>query len=395
MSYRPVIDLLKAYFAIHDHDDTRELREKVAGKLLSLDPALRPTLPAFLALLDVPGEDPSWQTLEPAQRRQRTHDAVRRLLLREASMRPLIVIFEDLHWTDSETQALLDGLVDSLPSARLLLLVSYRPEFLHSWSNKPCYSQMGLDVLAPSSAEQFLDALLGDDPGLTSLKRLLVKRGNPFFLEETIRTLVETRALAGEPGGYRLTQPVHAVRIPPTVQAILEARIDRLSPEDKRLLQAASVIGKDVPVALLSAITEMGEAALPAGLARLHAAEFLYQVQPPREAEYTFKHALTHDVAYAGLLKERRREIHARVVDAIETLHRDRLVEQIERLAHHALQGGLWEKAVPYFGRWGSEAPRGERTARRSRATSRPSTRSATSRKLATRGLWRSTFAAP
>jgi transcriptional regulator with AAA-type ATPase domain/tetratricopeptide (TPR) repeat protein len=356
LSYGPVIDFLKAYFTIHDQDDTRRVRDKVTGKLLSLDPSLASTLPAVLALFDVSMDDPTWRTLEPAQRRQRTHDAVRRLILREARAQPILVVFEDLHWIDSETQSVLDGVVNSLPSARLLLLVSYRPEYQHAWSSKTCFSQLGIASLSPGSVEEFLDALLGHDVGLRSLKQLLVRRGNPFFLEETVRTLAETRALVGEPGAYRLAQPVHAVQIPPTVQVILEARIDRLSPEDKRLLEAASVIGKDVPVALLAAITEIGETALLAGLARLHAAEFLYEVQPPRQAEYTFKHALTHDVAYAGLLKERRREIHGRVVAAIEALHPDRQGEQIERLAHHALHGELREKAVRYLRQAGRKA---------------------------------------
>ena len=207
----------------------------------------------MLALLDVPVDDAAWQTLAPAERRQRTLDAVKRLLLREAREQPLLVIFEDLHWIDSETQALLDGLVESLGSARLLLLVNYRPEYQHAWGSKTSYSQMRLDALPAESAGELLDALLGDDPGLAPLKQLLVKRGNPFFLEETVRTLVETKALDGPPGRYRLTQPVQAIQVPATVQVMLAARIDRLSPEDKRLLQVASVVGKDVPFALLQA----------------------------------------------------------------------------------------------------------------------------------------------
>jgi predicted ATPase len=197
-----------------------------------------------LALLDVPVDDASWQTLDPAQRRQRTLDAVKRLLLREAREQPLLLIFEDLHWIDSETQAFLDTLVDSLGSARLLLLVNYRPEYQHAWGSKTCYSQMRLDALPAESAGELLEALLGDDPGLAPLKQRLVRRGNPFFLEETVRTLVETKALAGERGRYRLTQPVQAIQVPPTVQMMLAARIDRLPPEDKRLLQTASVVGK-------------------------------------------------------------------------------------------------------------------------------------------------------
>jgi class 3 adenylate cyclase/tetratricopeptide (TPR) repeat protein len=355
-SYWPVINLLKGYFKIQDRDDLREIREKVTGKVLTLDRGLEPTLPALLALLDVPVDDASWQTLDPGQRRQRTLEAVRRLLLREAREQPLLLIFEDLHWIDSETQALLDSLVESLGSARLLLVVNYRPEYQHPWGSKTSYSQMRLDALPAESAGELLDALLGDDPGLAPLKQLLVKRGNPFFMEETVRTLVEIGALAGERGRYQLTQPLQALQVPPTVQTILAARIDRLAPEDKRLLQTASVVGKDVPFALLQAIAELPDEALHGGLDRLQAAEFLYETVLFPDLEYAFKHALTHEVTYGGLLQERRRELHARIVDAIETLHRDRLGEHTERLAHHALRGGLREKAVQYLRQAGLRA---------------------------------------
>jgi class 3 adenylate cyclase len=256
-SYLPVIDLFKGYFKIQDRDDIREIREKVTGKLLTLDESLKPALPALLTLLDVPVDDPAWRAIDPGQRRQRTLDAMRRLLLREAREQPLLLIFEDLHWIDGETQALLDGLVESLGSARLLLLVNYRPEYQHSWGGKTAYSQMRLDALPAESAGELLEALLGDDAGLAPLKQLLVRRGNPFFLEETVRTLVETKALAGERGQYRLTQPVQAIQVPPTVQVMLAARIDRLAAEDKRLLQTASVVGKDVPFTLLQASADL------------------------------------------------------------------------------------------------------------------------------------------
>src|SRR5437870_2339037 len=236
-SYLPVIDLLKGYFKIQDRDDLREIREKVTGKLLTLDESLKPALPAFLTLLDVPVDDAAWRMLDPGQRRQRTLDAVKRLLLREAREQPLLLIFEDLHWIDSETQAFLDMLVDSLGSARLLLLVNYRPEYQHGWGGKTYYSQLRLDALPAELTAEPLAALLGGDPGLAPLKQILVRRGNPFFLEETVQTLVETQALAGERGSYRLTRPVQAIQIPATVQVVLAARIDRLAPEDKRLLQ--------------------------------------------------------------------------------------------------------------------------------------------------------------
>jgi class 3 adenylate cyclase/tetratricopeptide (TPR) repeat protein len=354
-SYLPVIDLFKGYFKIGDRDDHREMRAKVLGRVLGLDRALEPLLPPLLALLDVPVEDPAWQTLDPPERRQRTLDAVKRLLLRESQAQPLLVVFEDLHWIDGETQALLDSLVESLGSARLLLLVNYRPEYAHRWGSKTAYSQLRLDSLPAESAAEMLAALLGPDPGLVPLTQMLVKRGNPFFLEETVRTLVETGALAGERGAYRLTRPMEALQVPATVQTILAARIDRLPAEEKRLLQAASAVGKHVPYALLAAIAGQPEEAVRRGLGHLQEAEFLYETQLFPDLEFTFKHALTHDVAYAGLLGERRRDLHAAVMAAIERLHADRLVEHVERLAHHARQGEVWEKAVRYLRQAGAK----------------------------------------
>ena len=348
-SYLPVIDLLKAYFKVQDRETHREIREKVTGKLLTLDRALEPTLPALLALLDVPVEDASWQALDPAQRRQRTLDAVRSLLLRETRHQPLLVVFEDLHWIDAETQALLDSIVESLPTARLLLLINYRPEYQHGWSSKTYYTQLRLDALPPESVGDLLQILLGSDPALEALKRLLLRRGNPLFIEESIRTLVEAGALVGERGAYRLTRPIQAIEVPATVQVILAARIDRLPVDDKQLLQTASVIGKDVPLVLLHAVAEAAEDVVQRGLAHLQAAEFLYETRLFPDPEYTFKHALTYEVAYGTLLQERRKALHARIVGAIERCYPDRLTEHIERLAHHAVRGELWEQAVTYL----------------------------------------------
>ncbi len=356
--YLPVIDLLRAYFQIETRDGARKIREKVTGKLVSLDRALEPALPALLGLLDLLVEDSEWQRLDPPQRRQRTLDGVKRLLLRESQAQPLIVMLEDLHWIDTETQALLDSLVESLPTARVLLLVSYRPEYQHTWGRKSYYLQLRIDPLPLQSAEELLNALLGEDRALEPLKRVLIERteGNPFFLEESVRTLVETQMLIGERGAYRAPKAPEKWQIPATAQAILAARIDRLAPEDKRLLQAASVIGKDVPFALLEAIAEVPEDDLRRGLAHLMAAEFLYETSVFPELEYTFKHALTHEVAYTGLLHERRRALHTRIVEAIEQLYADRLAEQYERLAHHALCAEAWKKAFMYLREAGTKS---------------------------------------
>jgi predicted ATPase len=356
--YFPVVDLLKRYVHVEEGDDPRTIRAKVTGQIFTFDASLQETLPALLSLLDALPEDSPFLALDPPQRRQRTLDGLKRILVRESQVQPLLLVCEDLHWLDSETQALLDSLIDSLPTARLLLLVNYRPEYQHDWGSKTYYTQLRLDPLSPASAEAVLDTLLGQDPSLVPLKQLLIARteGNPFFLEESVRTLVETGVLVGEPGAYRLAQALPTIQVPATVQAVLAARIDRLPPEEKRLLQTAAVIGTEVPLPLLQAIVELPEAALHRGLAHLQAAEFLYETRLFPEQEYTFKHALTHEVAYGSLLLERRRVLHAGIVEALEALGPERAAEQVERLAHHALRGEVWDKAVTYCQQAGARA---------------------------------------
>jgi class 3 adenylate cyclase len=372
--YFPVIDLLKRYVHIEDGDEPRTVRAKVTGHLLTLDEALQDTIPALLALLDALPADSPFLRLDPPQRWQRTLGGLKRVLLRESQVQPLLLVCEDLHWIDSETQALLDSLVESLPTAQFLLLVNYRPEYQHGWGSKTYYTQLRLDPLLPARADELLQALLGAGPNLAPLKRLLIERteGNPFFLEESVRTLVETGVLVGEPGAYRLAQSIESLQVPTTVQAILAARIDRLPPEEKQLLQTAAVIGTEVPLPLLQAIAALPEEALHRCLAHLQAAEFLYETRLFPEPEYTFKHALTHEVAYSSLLLERRRVLHARIVEALEALAPDREAEgasgakglpigrqvpdQVERLAHHALRGEVWSKAVTYCQRAGARA---------------------------------------
>ena len=357
-AYLPVCDLLKAYCHLEDRDDLRTVRAKITGQILTLDEALQDAVPAVLALFEALPADSPFLHLDPLQRRRRTLEALKRILLRESQMQPLLLVFEDLHWIDSETQAVLDMLVESLPTARVLLLVNYRPEYQHGWGSKTYYTQLRLDPLPEASAEELLQALLGADASLAPLTQLLITRtqGNPFFLEESVRTLVETGGLVGERGAYHLVQPLDTLQVPATVQAMLAARIDRLPPEDKRLLQTAAVIGTEVPWPLLQAIADTSDEALYHSLGQLQAAEFLYETSLFPERAYTFKHALTHEVAYGSLLHERRRALHARIVEALETLAGERLDDQVERLAQHALRGEVWEKALTYGRQAGDKA---------------------------------------
>lgn len=357
-AYQPVIELLRTYFGVHPRDDQHDMRDKVTARILALDEELRAALPALLSLLDVPAEDPEWRALDPRQRRGRTMGAIRQLLVRESRTRPLCLVFEDLHWVDLETKALLDDLIRSLVSAPVLLVVNFRPEFQHGWMNEPHYLQLRLDPLPPANAEELLRLLLGEHPNLAEVKRLLVTQtqGNPFFLEESVRTLVERGALVGERGAYRLAHAVGAIEVPGTVQAVLAARIDRLAPEDKRVLQSAAVIGETVPLRLLQAIVDLSDAALHECLDGLRAAELLYDLCVFPEPEYVFRHGLTCQVAYDSVLRERRRALHARIVAAIERLHADRLAEHVELLAHHAQRGELWAPAVQYLQQAGARA---------------------------------------
>jgi class 3 adenylate cyclase/tetratricopeptide (TPR) repeat protein len=357
-SWMPVMDALRRYCQIDRLDEERIIREKITGKLLALDRALAPALPALLALADLEPEDPVWRALDPPQRRRRIQEAVLSMLLAESRRQPVVFVVEDLQRIDEETQALLDALVDRLQGTRLLILVAYRPEYRHQWGSKPGYAQIRIDPLSPGTARALLESMLGSDPGLAVLKTVLVERtdGNPLFLEESVRTLVETQALVGEPGARRLVKPLETVQVPGSVQAVLAARIDRLTPVAKHVLQSASVIGKDVPFPVLAEIADLPDEALRAGLGFLQAGELLYEASFFPEIEYTFKHALTHEVAYGSLLHETRRALHARIVDAIERLYAGRHSEHVERLAHHALRGGLRERAVGYLRQAGAKA---------------------------------------
>jgi len=356
--FLPLAELLRGYFRIDDRDDLRSVRAKVTGTLLTLDRALEDAVPAVLWILDVPEPGEAFLALEPPQRRRRAMESVKRALLRESQVQPLLLLFEDLHWIDTETQAVLDSLAESLGSAPVLLAVNYRPEYHHGWGSKTYYRQLRIDPLPPESADALLRALLGADPSTAPLVPLLIARteGNPLFLEESVRTLVETGALVGEPAAYRLDRPAATIQMPATVQAILSARIDRLRPELKRLLQAAAVVGKDVPVTLLAAVAEMADDALHPALGELQTAELLYEARLFPDLEYTFKHALTHEVAYNGVLQERRRALHATILETLERLHADRLGEHAEVLAQHAVRAAIPDKAVRYLREAGAKA---------------------------------------
>src|SRR5215471_2516726 len=373
--YFPLIEMLRRYFQIADGEGSEGIQDRVVMHILELDNTFKDAIPPMLSLLGaLPDEvHPSapWTQfkelidaterylgMDPQQRRRYTFDAIKRVLVRESQRQPLLVVFEDLHWIDSETQTFLDSFVESLPTARIVLLVDYRPEYSHSWGDKTYYTQIRVDPLQPASAEELLQYLLGSNKDLAPLKELLMHRteGNPFFAEESVRSLVETGVLVGEKGAYRPGLKIGEIRIPNTVQNVLADRIDRLPLEEKRLLQTAAVIGVIVPLPLLRAVAELPEDDLRRYVSHLQTAEFLYETNLFPEVEYSFKHALTTEVAYGALLHERRTTLHGLIVKALEEMTENIPHDHLEQLAHHSFQGELWDKAVKYLRDAGAKA---------------------------------------
>ncbi len=356
-AYLPVIDLMHGYFRITGEDDQRARREKVNGKLLTLDRALEDTVPNLFGLLGIlEGLDPLAQ-MDAQVKQRRTLEAIKRILLRESLNQPLMMIFEDLHWIDEETQALLNLLADSIATARILLLVNYRPEYSHQWGSKTYYTQLRLDPLGKESAEEMLSSLVGVGKDLIPLKRLIIEKteGNPFFMEEMVQTLLDDGALVRN-GALKLTRSLNQLKIPPTVQAILAARIDRLPPAAKDLLQTLAVIGREFAFGLLKAVISESDDELERMLHALQLAEFIYEQPAAGDVEYIFKHALTQEVAYNSLLLERRKLLHERIGSAMEASFAQSTDDHLSELARHYGRSSNTEKAVEYLDRAGHQA---------------------------------------
>jgi class 3 adenylate cyclase/tetratricopeptide (TPR) repeat protein len=377
-AYLPVIDLLNDYFSIAPEDDRRRRREKVGGKILMLDRALEDALPFLIALLGLQesetGEGGSCDgapTGMDAQTRSRlTLKAIGRILLRESRNQPLIVIFEDLHWVDSATQGLLDLIAENVAAARVLMLVNYRPEYRHRWAAMPNYTELRLEPLGLAGADLMLDALLegpsaaatlgttngaehADRATIAELKRFIIEKteGNPLFIEEMVRTLFERGALRRD-GALELVTPLDEIRVPPTVNGILAARIDRLSADEKELLQTLAVIGKEFTLSLVKRVASPAmHERLEEMLSDLQADGFVYEEPAAGESIYSFKHALIQDVAYNSVLVERRKLLHERTAAAIETLYAERRDDYVAELAHHYGRSGNAARAVEYLER--------------------------------------------
>ena len=357
-AHLPIGGLLRSWFGLEDGDSGDDAALKVRAKLNALDRRLRPQLPAIYAVLGLPATDSTFLSLGPEQRRDRIVSAVSDIFLREAELHPLILVFEDLHWMDSLTRLVIDRLAARLAMARILLLATSRPEFDDTRAGAAHYQRLQLDPLDDDSATALLDGLVGRDADLDLLKTFLALRGEglPLYLEEAILALVETGALTGRHGDYRLVSEFKTTDVPARLHAILAARIDWLSFEHKQLLQTASVIGNTAPLDLLAPMSGLPDERLKRILTDLQASDFIHADADAPDSAYAFKHALIRDVAYDSVLLDKRRDLHAELVDVIEVAHADDIDAQVELLAFHAERGEKWRKAVTYLDRAASKA---------------------------------------
>jgi len=357
-SYLPVIELLHNYFGIVSEDDSRQRRQKVIGKLLELDRSLEDVIPYLFALLGLQEGDDPMARMDAQIRRRRTQEGLKRIFIRESLQQPLIIIFEDLHWIDAETQSVLNLIVDSIANARILLMVNYRPEYRHDWGHRTHYTQLRLDPLGDEGARAMLTALLGDGANLATLRRLVLERtqGNPFFIEEMVQVLFDEGVVVRDGVSVKVARPLSQVHIPTTVQGVLASRIDRLPPDEKQLLQTLAVMGRKFPLPLVQRVAQVSEEALDEMLSHLQNADFINEEPAFPDIRYNFKHALTQEVAYNSLLAERRQLIHQQIAEAMEACYGERLGDHLKELALHYSRSGNALKAIEYLRLAGEQA---------------------------------------
>jgi class 3 adenylate cyclase/tetratricopeptide (TPR) repeat protein len=350
MAYLPIHDILKSYFEIKEEDQESVVKKKMAEKISHFSERLKSTLPPFQDILSVEVEDDTYLQLEPAAKKIRTFEAMRDLLVCESENKPLVLVVEDLHWIDNISQEFLNYLIDWLAATRILLILLYRPEYTHQWGSKSYYSKIGVSQLTTKSSAQLVQNILEDAEVVPELKELILTRagGNPLFVEELTHSLLENGSIQRKDHQYVLTREASGIVVPDTIQGIIAARMDRIEDSLKRIMQVASVIGREFAYRILQTITGMREE-LKSSLINLQGLELIYEKSLFPELEYIFKHALTQEVAYNSLLVKRRKEIHDKIGGAIEELYTDRLEEYYELLAYHYTLSDNKQKAVEYL----------------------------------------------
>jgi tetratricopeptide (TPR) repeat protein len=349
MPYLPIMSLLKDAFGVEDTDSEAEIVARVSSTVSTWDAGAQRAAPYLRVLLNVDPGDVHVAEMDPRERRAGTLDALRTLVLQQCSQAPLVILMEDLHWADERSREALSAIIDVVSSAPVLLVVTYRPGEAPTLGERAFYNRISLQQLAAAESVAIIDSLLSHARLPQALQKTVIEKsdGNPFYVEEITRSLVESGALRPSNGSYTLAKPVDEVRLPDTIHEVILTRIDRLNREAREALQLASVIGREFTVRLLGRISHL-EDHLDGLLGELKTLELIYEKAYFPELSYMFKHALTHEVAQSTLLEARRRELHRIVANAIEEIYHDRLPEHFDVLAHHFYQGAEWAKARDY-----------------------------------------------
>jgi len=350
MAYLPIMDILRSFFEIKKEDRNFIIQKKIKDKLFSLDERLVNILPSLQDLLSLGVEDKAYLQLQPGEKKLRIFEAIRDLLIREGERRPLILAVDDLHWIDRTSQEFLGYLIEWLANARILLVLLYRPEYTHQWESKSYYSRVGLEQLSTQVSAELVQAILSDGKVVSELRELILSKagGNPLFVEELTHNLLENGSIHRKDSQYVLTRKASEIDVPESIQGIVAARMDRLEENLKRIMQVASVIGREFAFRILQTIMGMRQE-LKSHLLNLQGLEFIYEKSLFPELEYIFKHALTQEVAYNSLLQKRRQQIHEKIGQAIESLYAERLEEFYEALAFHYARSDNKLKAIEYL----------------------------------------------
>ena len=357
IAYLPVLDILRSFFDIKEGDREFLIKKKMAEKILDLDEKLKGVIPPFQSLLSLKVDDEEFPKLQPKEKREKTFEALRDLLIRVSQEKPLVLTVEDLHWMDKTSEEFLGYLIGWLINTPIMLLLLYRPEYTHPWGSKSYYTKIGLEQLGTQSSSELVKAILEEGEAAPELTQLILNRtaGNPLFMEEFTHALLENGAIERKDEKYVLSRKASDIQVPDTIQGIIAARLDRLEDNLKRTMQVASVIGRDFAFRILQTITGLREE-LKSYLLNLQGLEFIYEKNLFPELEYIFKHALTQEVAYNSLLHKRRKEIHEKIGRALEELYPDRLEEFYEMLGYHYSRSDNFEKACHYLKLSGKKA---------------------------------------
>jgi class 3 adenylate cyclase/tetratricopeptide (TPR) repeat protein len=350
IAYLPLLDILRSYFEIKEGEKEFLIQRKIKEKILQLDEKLKTVLPPFQELLSLRVDDEANLKLEPKQKREKIFEAIRDLFIRESQKKPLVLVFEDLQWIDKTSEEFLNYFIGWLANTPILLILLYRPEYIHRWGSRSYYSNVRVDQLSLETSVELVQSILKEGEIVPELRELILNKaaGNPLFMEELTHTLLENGTIEREGDHYLLSRKPSDIQVPDTIQGIIAARMDRLEESLKRIMQVASVIGREFAFRILQAIMEMKEE-LKSHLLNLQGLEFIYEKRLFPELEYIFKHAITQEVAYNSLLLKRRKEIHEKIGRAIEEIYLDRLEEFYEMLAYHYSKSDSLEKAYQYL----------------------------------------------